>query len=99
MIAPTRRGFLTGMLVLAAAPAIVRASSLMSVRPLPGQTAFLGGFSLADTKSEYAFITEYHLPAEDVNAIGFSNIQCFIDKCQSMRITNASEWRIDWRDA
>ena len=32
IIAPSRRGFLAGMLAFAAAPAIVRASSLMPVR-------------------------------------------------------------------
>ena len=33
---PSRRGFLTGMLGLVAAPAIVRVASLMPVKALPG---------------------------------------------------------------
>ena len=34
LIAPSRRGFLAGMLAFAAAPAIVRASSLMAISPV-----------------------------------------------------------------
>lgn len=39
LIQPTRRGFLTGLGALLAAPAIVRASSLMPVRSMPAVIA------------------------------------------------------------
>lgn len=38
---PTRRGFVTGLVALIAAPAIVRASSLMPVKAWPGGNKFL----------------------------------------------------------
>jgi hypothetical protein len=48
---PTRRGFITGLISLVAAPAIVRASSLMPVKLMEPEvimrfTSYGGGFSV-----------------------------------------------------
>jgi hypothetical protein len=60
LLQPSRRGFLRGIGALLAAPAIVRASSLMAISPLPGRPSVIG----ASVVSGPMRVITFHVTAE-----------------------------------
>lgn len=89
MIEPTRRRFITGLASLIAAPAIVRASSLMPVRVLPvdpGTWMTMDPWPYPYGRSTGLLMMEYYkglVPADWRYTIRLSNI--VIDDAQQFR--------------